>query len=49
MSSITSSDGTAISYDRIGDGPPVIGVLGAFNTRQWTRRQHGRHALRGRP
>ena len=33
MSSITSSDGTTISYDRGGDGPPVILVLGAFNTR----------------
>ena len=34
MSSITSSDGTTISYDRSGDGPPVIVVLGAFNTRE---------------
>jgi pimeloyl-ACP methyl ester carboxylesterase len=33
MSSITSADGTAISYDRDGSGSPVILVLGAFNER----------------
>jgi pimeloyl-ACP methyl ester carboxylesterase len=30
----TSADGTAIAYDRIGDGPPLIIVGGAWNTRQ---------------
>ncbi len=33
MSSIASADGTMISYDMIGDGPPVVLVLGAFNER----------------
>jgi alpha-beta hydrolase superfamily lysophospholipase len=33
MSSTTSADGTTISYDRTGDGPPVILVVGAFNER----------------
>lgn len=31
--SITSADGTTISYDRDGAGPPVILVVGAFNER----------------
>lgn len=33
MSSITSAVGTAISYDRAGQGLPVVLVLGAFNDR----------------
>jgi len=30
----TSADGTSIAYDRIGDGPPLVIVGGAWNTRQ---------------
>jgi hypothetical protein len=33
MSDTTSADGTTISFDRSGNGPPVILVLGAFNDR----------------
>ena len=33
MPSVTSADGTPISYDRTGDGPAVILVVGAFNDR----------------
>lgn len=28
MSNVTSKDGTTIAYDRVGDGPPVVIVLG---------------------
>jgi alpha-beta hydrolase superfamily lysophospholipase len=30
---VTSADGTSIAFDRLGEGPPVIMVVGAFNTR----------------
>jgi pimeloyl-ACP methyl ester carboxylesterase len=30
----TSADGTPIAFDRVGDGPPLIIVGGAWNTRQ---------------
>ena len=33
MSRIASADGTLISYDIVGQGPPVILVVGAFNER----------------
>ena len=33
MSCIASADGTTISYDMIGNGPPVVLVVGAFNER----------------
>jgi pimeloyl-ACP methyl ester carboxylesterase len=36
MNTTTSSDGTAIAYDRFGGGPPVIMAAGAFNTRSAT-------------
>jgi len=32
---IKSTDGTEIAFDRIGDGPPVIMVGGAFSWRRW--------------
>ena len=33
MKTALSADGTKISFDQTGDGPPVILVVGAFNTR----------------
>jgi pimeloyl-ACP methyl ester carboxylesterase len=36
METAVSADGTVISFDRFGDGPPVIMVVGAFNTRSAT-------------
>jgi pimeloyl-ACP methyl ester carboxylesterase len=36
MYTTTSADGTAIAYDRDGSGPPIIMVVGAFNTRATT-------------
>jgi pimeloyl-ACP methyl ester carboxylesterase len=33
MAKVVSNDGTSIAFDRFGDGPPVILVLGAFNDR----------------
>lgn len=33
MDTVSSADGTAIAYDRLGAGRPLIVVLGAFNTR----------------
>ncbi len=35
MSTARSQDGTAIAYDRTGDGPPLILVGGAFSYRGW--------------
>jgi pimeloyl-ACP methyl ester carboxylesterase len=32
---VKSSDGTAIAFDRLGQGPPVILVGGAFSWRRW--------------
>jgi pimeloyl-ACP methyl ester carboxylesterase len=37
MDKITSSDGTLIAFDRLGDGPPVIVVGGAMCDRALTR------------
>ena len=36
MRSAVSADGTAIAFDRFGEGPPIIMVVGAFNTRSTT-------------
>ena len=33
METVISKDGTAIAYDKVGQGPAVILVDGAFNTR----------------
>lgn len=33
LSTVTSKDGTKIAFDRIGAGPPLILVVGAFNDR----------------
>jgi pimeloyl-ACP methyl ester carboxylesterase len=33
MSQVISRDGTSIEFDRTGDGPPIILVVGAFNDR----------------
>jgi phosphoglycolate phosphatase-like HAD superfamily hydrolase len=30
---VRSADGTTIAFDRTGEGPPLIVVLGAFNDR----------------
>ena len=37
MSTVRSADGTAIAYDRLGAGPPVILVGGAFSFRRYRR------------
>jgi hypothetical protein len=34
METAKSADGTAIAYERSGDGPPLIVSVGAFCTRQ---------------
>ena len=36
MKTAISADGTRIAYDELGDGPPVIMVVGAFNDRSTT-------------
>lgn len=33
MNSVVSKDGTAIAYDRSGEGPPLVVVVGAFSDR----------------
>lgn len=33
METVRSADGTTIAFDRSGDGPPIIMVVGAFNDR----------------
>jgi pimeloyl-ACP methyl ester carboxylesterase len=36
MDTVASADGTVIAFDRFGGGPPVIMIVGAFNTRSQT-------------
>src|SRR4051794_29732792 len=36
MERAISADGTAIAFDRFGEGAPIIMVVGAFNTRATT-------------
>ena len=36
MQTAISADGTAIAFDRIGEGPPIVMVVGAFNDRSTT-------------
>jgi pimeloyl-ACP methyl ester carboxylesterase len=33
MKTVTSNDGTHIAYDKLGEGPPLVLIGGAFNTR----------------
>ncbi len=33
MPNVISQDGTSIVFDRVGQGPPLMLVLGAFNDR----------------
>ena len=34
MNTVTSSDGTTIAFDRLGDGPPVISYSCSYPTRK---------------
>lgn len=36
MEAVLSADGTPVAFDRLGSGPPLILVVGAFNTRATT-------------
>jgi hypothetical protein len=36
MDKVRSKDGTAIAFDRLGEGPPIILVVGAFNAESST-------------
>jgi pimeloyl-ACP methyl ester carboxylesterase len=36
MKTARSADGTEIAFDKVGDGPPVIMIVGAFNDRSTT-------------
>src|SRR5947209_9943848 len=36
MDTVLSADGTSLAYDRLGNGRPLIMVVGAFNTRATT-------------
>lgn len=47
MCAVNSADGTVIAFDQLGAGPPLIMVVGAFNTRATTAPLAA--ALRHRP
>ncbi len=36
MQTVTSADGTSIAYERLGGGPPIVLIAGAFNDRRTT-------------
>jgi pimeloyl-ACP methyl ester carboxylesterase len=36
METVASADGTMIAFDQLGDGPPIIMIVGAFNDRSKT-------------
>src|ERR1700737_2898386 len=36
MKTVQSQDGTRIAFDRVGQGPPLIVVGGAFSYRRWS-------------
>ena len=48
MNTAVSADGTMITFDQYGDGPPVIMTVGAFNTRSQTEPLARTLALRPR-
>jgi hypothetical protein len=37
MNTVHSNDGTSIAFDRLGQGPPVILVGGAFSHREFPK------------
>ena len=36
MKTARSADGTELAFDELGDGPPIIMIVGAFNDRSTT-------------
>ena len=48
MHTVTSADGTRIAYDRYGDGPPLILIIGAMGQRKFKKFEQIAHALSDR-